>query len=257
MRRSIFVVAVAALAVAGGLWAQTMSPASSGVVPVVSRTPGAMGSTWSTNVYITQVTGNAPATVNLTVHAVGGAARSLAVALPGAAGSAEVLDVVSAAGVAADGNYVMTWWSTQPVVLSTRTFTTEASGSYGQGISSVADGSGFATGGTVIFPAPMDAGNHRVNVGIANAGPATQSFHLEAIGVDGSVGSSWDLEVGPYAVEQLRANAGMTTAGSVSVSCSRTATETHGYASVVVNDFNDAYFLYAAQARARSCIRRC
>ena len=43
MRRSIFVVAVAALAVAGGLWAQTMSPASSGVVPVVSRTPGAYG----------------------------------------------------------------------------------------------------------------------------------------------------------------------------------------------------------------------
>jgi len=246
MRRSIFVVAVAALAVAGGLWAQTMSPASSGVVPVVSRTPGAMGSTWSTNVYITQVTGSAPATVTLTVHAAGGASWSLPVALPGAGGSAEVLDVVSAAGVAADGNYVMSWWSTQPVMLSTRTFTTEDVGSYGQGISSVADGSGFATGGTVIFPAPMDAGNHRVNVGIANAGPATQSFHLEAIDVDGTPVTNWDVEVGPFAIEQLRTNAGMSAAGSVSVSCVAGCDgNAYGYASVVVNDSNDAYFLYA------------
>jgi penicillin amidase len=243
MRRLILVVVL--VAVAGAASAQTMSPASSGVVPVVSRTPGAMGSTWSTNVYITQVTGNAPATVNLTVHAAGGT-RSLPVVLPGAGGSAEVLDVVSAAGVAADGNYVMTWWSTQPVVLSTRTFTTEAGGSYGQGITSVADGSGFATGGTVIFPAPMDAGSHRVNVGIANAGPLAQGFHIEAIGVDGSVGSTWDLEVGPYAVEQLRTNAGMSTAGSVSVSCvANCDRNAFGYASVVVNDSNDAYFLYA------------
>ena len=110
----------------------------------------------------------------------------------------------------------------------------------------MASGSGFATGGTVIFPAPMDAGNHRVNVGIANAGPATQSFHLEAIDAAGTPVTPWDVEVGPFAIEQLRTNAGMSAAGSVSVSCVAGCDgNAYGYASVVVNDSNDAYFLYA------------
>ena len=53
--------------------------------------------------------------------------------------------MVRAAGMGEDGNYVMSWWSTQPVMLSTRTFTSEDSGSYGQGITSVPDGGGFQT----------------------------------------------------------------------------------------------------------------
>lgn len=245
MRRSIFVVAVAALAVAGVVSAQTMAPASSGVVPVVSRTPGAMGSTWSTNVYLTQVAGSAPATVTMTVHHNASVSSDVAVTVPGAGGSAEVLDIVTAAGMG-DGNYVMSWWSTQPVMLSTRTFTTEDSGSYGQGIGSVPVGSGFATGGTVIFPAPMDAGSHRVNVGIANAGPSTQTFIVLALDSSGAVVSSWGEEVGPYAIEQLRTNAGMSGAGSVSLRCHLGCDgNAYGYASVVVNDSNDAYFLYA------------
>ena len=61
----------------------------------------------------------------------------------------------------------------------------------------------------MIFPAPMDAGDHRVNVGIANAGAATQSFMVRALDSSGAVVSSWGEEVGAYAIEQLRTNAGM------------------------------------------------
>jgi len=149
-------------------------------------------------------------------------------------------------GVGVDGNYVMTWWSTESVILSTRTFTTEDSGSYGQGIGSLESGTGFEEGGTVIFPAPMDAGDHRVNLGVANAGSSTQVFHIESMDAAGGVVSSWDRTVGPYSVVQLRTNNGMSGAGSVAMRCdSGCDGNAYGYASVVVNDSNDAYFLYA------------
>jgi penicillin amidase len=238
---SVFTVAVAAMASA-----QTVEPMTAGVVPVVSRTAGARGSQWSTNVYLTQVAGGSPAQVTLTIHAPTGDSWSGQVVVPAAGGTGEIIDVVTALGVESDGNYVMTWWSTQPVVLSTRTFTSEASGSYGQGIASLAEGSGLLPGGKVIFPAPMSGGTHRVNVGVANAGPATQWIHFEAVDANGETVSSWNRRVDAFDVDQLRANRGMSGAGSVTIRCdSGCDGNAYAYASVVVNVSNDAYFLYA------------
>ena len=151
MRVPIPVVLSLVIAMAGAASAQTLVPLSAGVVPVVSRTPGAMGSTWSTNVYITQTSGDDEGgTVTLTIHGTAGEAWSKPYALSGPMGSIEITNVVTDVGVGVDGNYVMTWWSTEPVILSTRTFTTEDSGSYGQGIGSLESGTGFEEGGTVI-----------------------------------------------------------------------------------------------------------
>jgi len=246
MRVSIVFAICLVVAMAGVVSAQTLAPLSAGVVPVVSRTPGAMGSTWSTNIYVTQVSGDEGARVTVTLHGPNGEAWSKPYVMGGPLASIEIPDVVTDVGVGVDGNYVMTWWSTEPVILSTRTFTTEASGSFGQGIGSLESGTGFEEGGTVIFPAPMDSGNHRVNLGVANAGSGSQVFHIESIDAAGEVVSSWDRAVGPYAVVQLRSNNGMSGAGSVSVRCdSGCDGNAYGYASVVMNDSNDAYFLYA------------
>jgi penicillin amidase len=246
MRVSILGLLAAVLAVAPAASAQTLKPMVSGVVPVVSHTPGSHGTNWTTNVYITQATGDAAARVTLTIHSPGGGWTE-SFSVPAPMGSFEVPDVVHAVDPSIpDGSYVMTWWSSHPVMLSTSTFTTEAAGRYGQGIGSVEEGSGFGQGGAVIFPAPMGAGDHRVNVGVANAGSSTQVFQIESLDAHGNGSAVWNQTVRPFTVAQLHANEGMSGAGSVSLRCSSGCDgNAYGYASVVMNDSNDAYFLYA------------
>ncbi len=247
----LMVVVCLAVAALGGT--QTLAPMSAGVIPVVAHLPGTGTSQWSTSVYVAQTTGEAPATVRFSLLDPGGEAWETSITVGGNGGAAELADVVRAAG-APNGKYVATWWSTQPVVVSSRTFTTEASGSYGQGIASVAPGSGFGVGGEVTFPAPVDFDGHRVNVGIANSGPGEQSFTIATRDASGATLKSWTKTVAAGAIEQFRANEdGFTGAGSVMVRCdSGCDGSAFGYTSVVVNDSNDAYFQYAAAAAGQA-----
>ncbi len=242
-----------AAVLAGPAAAQTLEPMTQGLVPVVAHLPGANGSYWTTDMYVRQAAGTAPATVTYTVLGASGTSWTSTLTLAANQGSATVADVVGAAGAVPDGKYILRWWSTQPVVLTTRTFTTEDGRTLGQGTGSVAPGSGFGPDGTVVLPAPMGAGDHRVNVGLANSGTGAQSFHVQALDALGSTASAWDVTVAPGAIEQFRSNLGMTGTGSVEVRCTSGCDGTaFAYVSVAVNDSNDAFFMYAAAAAGES-----
>ncbi len=244
-RRTVFLIALLVPVAAG---AQTLQPMTAGVIPVVAHLPGAGGSTWRTDLYITQTRGSAPAVVSLVLRNPAGPDWATEVTVPGENGAMEVADVVRAVNPSApDGKYVLTWESTQPVVVTSRTFTVEAAGTYGQGIGSLAPGSGFGMDGEARFPAPVDSGTHRVNVGIANAGSGEQTFHITTYGAEGEVLGSWDRTVAPGAIVQFRANEVGTGAGSVAVRCTAGCDgNAYAYVSVVVSDSNDAYFQYVA-----------
>ncbi len=247
MRRFLFfaflVVAVSSLA-----GAQAIEPMSSGVIPVVSHLPGANGSQWSTSLYLHQVQGTAPAQIHFVIHSPDGQVWEMTRVLSDPAGSAQVDDVVQAVDATIpNGNYILSWWSTQPIVISSRTFTTESSGSYGQGIGSVAEGSGFGQGGSVSFAAPMEMGAHRVNVGIANAGSSEQVFSIKTLDEGGQTINQWSKTVPAWSILQFKANEGMSGAGSVVLSCEDGCDgNAYGYTSVVVNDSNDAFYQYAS-----------
>jgi penicillin G amidase len=228
--------------------AQTQQPMTSGVVPVVAHLKGANNSFWTTDVYLTQTDGGAAAVVKLTILNPGGAPWSTQITLPAARGAAQVSDVVRAVSASIpQGKYVMTWESTQPLIVSTRTLTTEGTKTYGQGTASLAPGSGFQANGRVILPAPLDAGSFRVNVGLANAGAATQGFVVDSVDAAGGVLASYNQSVPAGAVIQLRTNNTGNGAGSVAVRCTTGCDGTaFSYMTVVVNSTNDAYFVYGA-----------
>lgn len=227
---------------------QTLEPMTQGVIPVVAQQPGLAGSVWSTSVYVRQVAGSAPARVTFTVHAPASAPASRTFTLPAAGGALAVDNVVrEVAPSFGDGKFVLTWWSTQPVVVTSRTFTLAPGGTVGQGTGSVAPGSGFGEGGAVLFPAPMEAAATRVNVGIANASGSPQTFRVEAVNASGGVVRTFSRTVPGWGVEQLRTNDGFTGVGSVAVRCvSGCNGQAFAYLSVVTNGTNDAFFQYAA-----------
>lgn len=249
MKRKVLV-AVLLLTALGPLSArgQTLEPMTHGVIPVVAHLPGLAGSVWTTSVYVRQAVGSAPAQITMSLHPAAGSPVSQTFTLPASDGAVAIDDIVHAVAPAlAGGKYVLTWWSTQPVVVTSRTFTPARGGTVGQGTGSVAPGSGFGTDGAVLFPAPMEEAATRVNVGIANASGMAQTFRVDAVNATGGVVRSWDRVVPAWAVDQLRANEGFTGAGSVSVRCvSGCNGNAFAYLSVVTNGTNDAFFQYAA-----------
>ena len=255
MKKGTFVAATVLAALAAmPARGQTLEPMTQGVIPVVAHLPGLGGSVWTTAVYIRQAAGSAAAQVTMSVHAPSGAPASRTFTLPASDGALAVEDVVHAVAPALeDGKYVLTWWSTQPVVVTSRTFTPSRGGTVGQGTGSVAPGSGFGEGGAVLFPAPMEEAATRVNVGIANASGTAQTFRVDAVNASGGVVRSWDRVVSPWAVDQLRANEGFTGVGSVSVRCASGCNgNAFAYLSVVTNGSNDAFFQYAAAKEGMS-----
>ncbi len=247
MRRvSLFIVfaIVLGLGIAG---AQNLQPMMSGIVPVVAHTPGENGTYWTTSLYVTQVSGVDPAKLVLTILNPSGPSWTKTLTLPGAKGTLAVDDVVKAVDPSIpDGKYVLSWWCSHDAVVSTRTFTSGSQGTYGQGVGSAAPGTGLFTGGRVVLPAPMDEGGHRVAVGVANSASKPETFEIESVDAGGNAVASWTRTVGPGAVDQLPANAGMAGPGSVQITCvSGCDGDAFAYASVVVNDSNDAYFMFA------------
>jgi len=254
MRADRFLLILLALAMAVPAAAQTIQPMTSGIVPVVIHSPGAKDSQWTTTVYATQLSGSVPGRLSWTLHNPAGDDWTTTVDLPGAGGTLEITDLVGTTSSSVpDGKYIMTWWSTHPVALSTRTFTNESTGSYGQGIASVVPGSGFGTDGEVVFPMPLDASDYRANVGIANAGTHSQTFEAIVQSTPGDTVRMTTHTVAPGAIEQFKTNDGLTGVGSVTVRCTEGCDGTaFAYASVVMNDSNDAYFLYAAASEKQS-----
>lgn len=251
MQKALVFAVLLLLATAAGVTGQTLEPMTEGVIPVVAHLPGLGGSVWRTAVYVRQVSGSAPAQVTMTVRPPSGSPVSRTFLLPAADGALAVENVVhTIAPTLPDGRYILTWWSTQPVVVTSRTFTAGAGGTVGQGTGSVAPGSGFGADGQVLFPAPMEAASTRVNVGIANASGTAQTFRVDAVNATGGVVRTWTRVVAPWTVDQLRTNEGFTGVGSVAVRCTAGCNgNAFGYLSVVTNGSNDAFFSYAA-ARA-------
>ena len=246
--RHTTIIAVAVTVLAAGLAAgQTLEPMRAGVIPVAVHQGGADGSFWTTNLYATQTGGTAPGKLSLTLLMPSGPDYTATFTFPAPGGTLEIEDIVRAVAPSApEGKYVVTWWSTQDTVVSTRTFTPGGDGTYGQGVASLAPGTGFEKDGEAIFPAPMDFDGHRVNVGIANAGGTTQTFTIRALSATGEEMGSWTRTVAPGTVDQIRVNAGMEGAGSVAMVCTDGCDgSAYGYASVVTNGTSDAYFLYA------------
>ena len=250
MKSTRVVLSVVLLLAAAFATAQTQQPMTSGVVPVVAHLPGSAGTFWTTDVYVVQAAGGAAAQLRLTILNPSGPSWSRDVTLPAVGGAWNQADIVAFVGAAIpEDKYVMVWDATQPVVLTTRTYTTSGTRSYGQGTGSLAPGSGFGTGGEIVLPAPMDALTHRVNVGLASASAAAQTFTVRALDAQGAAVDSWDLTLPPHAVVQLRTNGGSSGAGSITAACTAGCDgNAFAYMSVVVNAGNDASFFYAAPA---------
>jgi penicillin amidase len=248
--RNFGVALLFSLAVVAAAQAQTQLPMTAGIVPVVAHLPGLEGSYWTTDVFIAQADGTTPAQVTLTVLNPAGPGWSKEIMLPAATGAAAVNDVVGAAG-APDGKYVLAWESTQPVVVTSRTLTNAGSKPFGQGSGSVAPGSGFGPGGAMVLPAPLDSTTHRVNIGIANSGNATQQFLVTSLDANGSTIAADTVAVAPRTVVQLRVNEGASGVGSVNASCTDGCDgSAFAYMSVVINASNDAQYYYGAAAAA-------
>jgi penicillin amidase len=256
MNRNCPSLMVLLLLVAAVTIAQTQQPMTSGVVPVVAHLPGAASSYWTTDVYVTQTGGGSAAQLRLTILNPAGASWSRDVTLPAAGGAWQQADIVRFVNAAIPNEkYVMVWDSTQPVILTTRTATMSSGQSYGQGTGSLTPGSGFGDHGQMILPAPMDALTHRVNVGIANAGPAAQTFALQARDAQGDDLDSWTVSVPARAIVQLRTNDHGAGAGSVAATCTHGCDgNAYAYMSVVVNAGNDASFFYAAPGAGQSVV---
>lgn len=249
-KRNVGLALLFILAVAGFAFGQTQQPMTAGIIPVVAHTPGLEGSYWTTDIFVAQTAGSLPAKVTLIVLNPMGTSWSRTIAVPAASGAASLSDVVRsvAAGIP-DGKYVLAWESTQPVVVTSRTLTSEGSRSFGSGAGSVAPGSGFGANGAMVLPAPLDSGQHRVNVGIANSGEQEQHFIVGSLDANGTTVNVETVQLAPRAVVQLRVNEGATGVGSVVARCVDGCDGTaFAYMSVVLNSSNDAQYYYAAAA---------
>lgn len=184
--------------------AATMS-ASAGtrVIPIAGHTPGANGTTWTTDLTLTNNTANA-ASVDLVFHPADGIARTRTVTLA-ANQSLLLADVVSPEAFPGANLQASTGQleirSAADVSASAHTFTQAAAGgTYGSTYDAF-DPAVLSTSGTIA--GLIASGRFRSNVAFANADDSPRGFDYTLRREDGSLAGTRHVDVAPHSTTQV------------------------------------------------------
>jgi CubicO group peptidase (beta-lactamase class C family) len=112
-----------------------------------------------------------------------------------------VEDVVAAMG--ATGSGALRVFASEPVMVSSRTFSTDTTGSFGQYLGGVATPDGLRTGTSAVLMQLREDTFARSNIGLLNGGRRQATVRIELFGGDGSRIATMDREVPAHRRIQL------------------------------------------------------
>jgi zinc metalloprotease ZmpB len=210
------------------------------VVPVVVRSPGALGTEWRSDVWVTNRGGARE--VELTFRdASGGVAGRMPLAI-GAGESRRIEDVVSLLGAAGAGS--LSIGGARDLVVSSRTYT-GAAATYGQSIAAVAAGAGMVAGGTPRSAAGIENNaRFRTNVGASELSGAAAVVRFSLFDSAGTKVSVRDAYLPARGHVQLSlSDASEVTSGRVTAEVIGGEGSVVLYASVVDNSTGDPVYL--------------
>ncbi len=169
------------------------------VIPVVTSGPGSQGTLWSSELTVVNP-GETDALVRLEYPSAG---FIYGIQLTVAAGTAvHVADVVS--GIVVAGTYWLHLSSDTPgLVAHSRTYTTSATGTYGQSIPAVASASLAGAGDVLVLPGLVSGDGFRSNLLVTSASAVPITVSLELMAEDGSPVGALDVEVAAAGLTQL------------------------------------------------------
>jgi hypothetical protein len=158
-------------------------------LPVISHTSGAGGTQWRSDVGVLDRSSTA-ASMELRLYAPGGTA-SATQTVP-ANGQAVFVDLAAQLGMTS-GSGALEVRSTQPLIVTSRTYNLQSSGwTYGQGYDGLATSETLGAGDTAYLPqlaqtgVANQIGTYRANIGITNTGSDTASVTMTIFAADGT-----------------------------------------------------------------------
>jgi hypothetical protein len=219
-------------------------------VPVVSRTNGANGSVWRSDVGLL---GSDPdgADVELRLHAPSGTVARAVTVVPDA--MVVLVDVVEWLAPSFDGSAALEVCSDGALVIDSRTYNVLGpdhecfpSGTFGQHLPGVAAGTGLAAGESARLGQLRESADFRTNIGLVNTGDVTATVEIDLLDATGAELSTYRLDVEPGRWRQdnrpLSQQAGRTDLAAASARVTVVGGDgIIAYASVIDAGTNDAF----------------
>lgn len=222
MKIRITLVLAALVLVSGLAFPQCMGKFKQGITHVMAEASGGGGSSWQTDLFITDVSttaDRAPNDVEIWIwyYSTEAALRSKSMhfTVP-AGGTVRVENVIAQLeaanpGLNLPGIYIGHINATNDVVANARIYNTasgrgEAKPGFGQGLPALEEGEGLKTGEYTRFPTPLDPTVARVNVGIANVGWGSATVTVTVKDDMGSQLSTQDVTLRDHEVKQVYVN---------------------------------------------------
>lgn len=143
-------------------------------VPVAAHQPGVAGSQWRTDLGLLN-RGNGAATVHLRLHSTTLMGQSLTL---GANAQVILVDVVDQFDHFV-GAGTLEILADQPLIVTSRTYTRSASGTFGQSYDGFTPEQGMSTGDVTYLPQLTENASYRTNILIANTGRSNAQVRLE------------------------------------------------------------------------------
>jgi hypothetical protein len=167
-------------------------------VPVVAHGPGVGDSEWRSDVTIVNPCLET-AEVELVLHLPSGIVRETFEISPGAQ---QYFEDVVAQLTPDDGSAPLEILASSPVGVTSRTYSTSESGTFGQAMPAVAPQDFVYAGDSAALQGLREDGVFRTNLGILNAGGMAATVSIELLDRLGTVVGSYRLQVGPGAWRQ-------------------------------------------------------
>jgi hypothetical protein len=223
-------------------------------IPAAAASPGAEGSSWSTRAAIVNP-GLEDALVDLDFRSSGvvpGDGPDLTLLVP--AGGQRILDnlVTQASSSRAGGVRLL---ASAPVLVSSRTFSTQGDGTFGQLIPGFASRDWLGSGDEAWLAGLTESPTYRTNLGVFNLSDHTIVVSFDVYAADGGYLGTRELAVAAYGYAQRnRALAGLVAGEANAVSARVSTTDNDAaflaWASIVDNRSNDPVFLPAVPSRS-------
>jgi len=214
------------------------------MVAGIAHAPGLEGSNWRSKVALLNRSG-ASAQVTLTYVRSSGPLLSEAVTLANNQLVAWDDVAVTLFGVSADSNGAIKVDSSQPLLVTARTYNVSASGTYGQFLPGVDDSDALATGQSGVITQLAKNANFRTNIGFVNLGDSSCQVRVTLRSASGAaVGSQRTVTVPATGWKQdndifQAAGAGTHANAYATVEVLTSGCEVWGYGSVVDNNSGD------------------
>ncbi len=209
-------------------------------LPVAVHLPGAQGSQWRSDAALLNL-GTGAATVTITAHLSSGAIEGqLSQPIP-PLHQVIVQDMIGQLG--ASGYGTITIESSQPLTITSRSYSQEASGTFGQFIDVSYGGWGLATGEVALLQHLLQNSSFRTNIGIANFGNRPAQGTVTLVDERGyAIGDlPFSLSAGGYTQfnQPFTKNFGQQVSGGTAVIEVSAGEGVVAYASVIDNGSND------------------